>query len=94
MRVNFSAPSGKWPQKITALVHRLRIRLAVAFAAAVEAKPATAVEAKPATAAEAKSATAAEANGARVAEAKPAPAEDFLPAGTVRANAVSVGNAR
>ncbi len=30
--VNFSAPSGKWPQKMTALAHTLRITLAVALA--------------------------------------------------------------
>ena len=30
--VNFSAPSGKWPQKITALVQMLRMTLAVKFA--------------------------------------------------------------
>ena len=30
--VNFSAPSGKWPQKMTALAHTLRITLATALA--------------------------------------------------------------
>src|SRR6476659_4392573 len=30
--VNFSAPSGKWPQKMTAFVHTLRITLASALA--------------------------------------------------------------
>jgi len=33
--VNFSAPSGKCPQKITALVHTLRITLAARLAVAV-----------------------------------------------------------
>ena len=34
--VNFSAPSGKWPQKITALAHTLRITLAIALAFSVD----------------------------------------------------------
>ena len=34
--VNFSAPSGKWPQKITALAHTLRMRLATALAFSVD----------------------------------------------------------
>ena len=34
--VNFSAPSGKWPQKITALAHRLRMTLATALAFSVD----------------------------------------------------------
>ena len=34
--MNFSAPSGKWPQKITALAHRLRITLATALALRVD----------------------------------------------------------
>ena len=34
--VNFSAPSGKWPQKMTALLHRLRTTLAVALAVRVD----------------------------------------------------------
>ncbi|COW65539.1 Uncharacterised protein [Mycobacterium tuberculosis] len=34
--VNFSAPSGKWPQKITALDHTLRITLATTLAVKVD----------------------------------------------------------
>ena len=34
--VNFSAPSGKWPQKITAFAHTLRITLATALAFSVD----------------------------------------------------------
>lgn len=34
--VNLSAPSGKWPQKITAFDQRLRITLAVALAVNVD----------------------------------------------------------
>ena len=34
--VNFSAPSGKCPQKMTALAHTLRITLAVALAVIVD----------------------------------------------------------
>ncbi|PQM46755.1 hypothetical protein C1Y40_03064 [Mycobacterium talmoniae] len=34
--VNFSAPSGKWPQKMIALDHTLRITLAIALAVAVD----------------------------------------------------------
>ena len=37
--VNFSAPSGKWPQKITALVHTLRMPLASRFAVMVDFQP-------------------------------------------------------
>ena len=36
--VNFSAPSGKWPQKITALAQTLRITLATALAFSVDLK--------------------------------------------------------
>ena len=34
--VNFSAPSGKWPQKITALAHTLRMTLATTLAVSVD----------------------------------------------------------
>ena len=34
--VNFSAPSGKWPQKITAFAQTLRMTLATALAFSVE----------------------------------------------------------
>ena len=34
--VNFSAPSGKWPQKITALAQTLRMMLATALAFSVD----------------------------------------------------------
>ena len=34
--VNFSAPSGKWPQKITALDQTLRMTLATALAFSVD----------------------------------------------------------
>ena len=34
--VNFSAPSGKWPQKITAFAQKLRMMLATALALAVD----------------------------------------------------------
>ena len=35
--MNFSAPSGKWPQKMIMYDHRLRMMLAVAFAVSVVA---------------------------------------------------------
>ena len=37
---NLSAPSGKWPQKITALAQTLRMRPATRLAFTVEPKPA------------------------------------------------------